>query len=79
MSEARCKAAICAGGCLDAIIVDNARELTEVAVKLVVNGLLDEDQEADIIDLYTRYEDEVKRRIETDHKLRSALKVIIGV
>ena len=79
MSEQQCKAAACLGGCLDAIVVDNTRELTEVGVKLAVGDLLSIEQLDSLIDLYTRYEAEVKRRTEADLKLRSALKVILNL
>ncbi len=38
-----CKAAVCGGGCLDAIVVDNFREVTDVAVNLAANSQLTED------------------------------------
>ena len=79
MTDQVCKAASCPGGCLDAIVVDNFRELTEVAIQLVVTGNLSEEQMDDIIDLYTRYEDEVTRRIEVDTAAQTKLKAIIGV
>jgi len=79
MSEQQCKAAACAGGCLDAIVVDNFRELTDVAVTLVANGLLTDEQLSDIIELYTRFENEVERRTEADMKARERLKEILNL
>lgn len=74
-----CKAAGCAGGCLDAIIVDNFRELTDVAVTLIANEVLTDDQLDDIIELYTRFESEVQRRTEADMKARERLKEILNL
>lgn len=78
MSEQQCKAAACAGGCLDAIVVDNFRELTDVTVTLVANGHLADQLDA-IIDLYTDFENEVKRRKKADREARSRLKEILGI
>ncbi len=79
MSAAACKAAACAGGCLDAIVVDNFRELTDVTVTLAANLLLTDDQLQDIIRLYTNYETEVERRTEADMKARERLKEILNL
>jgi len=79
MSEAACKAAMCAGGCLDAIVVDNFRELTDAAVTVAANNQLTEDQLLDIIDLYTDFESEVRRRKKADREARGRLKAILGL
>jgi hypothetical protein len=77
MSEAACKAAICVGGCLDAIVVDNARETAEATRELAANGALSDAQLADLIKLYTDFEKEVDRRAEADRRLRDATKKIV--
>ena len=77
MAEAACKAAQCIGGCLDAIVADNARETAQVAVKLSAAGVLRDDQLHDLIDLYTDFEKDVKRRKREDRELREKTKVII--
>jgi len=79
MSEAACKGAMCAGGCLDAMVVDELREVTDVVVSLLANDQLDDDQMEQIIDLYVEYEDEVDRRKEVDRRLlRRVKRVILG-
>lgn len=79
MSEQQCKAAACAGKCLDSIVVDNFRELSDVTVTLAANGLLTEDQLTEVISLYTRYEPEVQRRREADNAARDALLEILNL
>lgn len=77
MSQDETKAAACAGGCLDGIVVDNFRELTEVAVTLAANGRLDADQLEDMTVLYTEFETEVRRRKREDREAREQLKTIL--
>ena len=77
MSEQQCKGAMCINGCLDAIIVDNAREIAGTAALLAANNQLSEPQLDALIGLYTEFESEVKRRKRADRELREATKTII--
>jgi hypothetical protein len=61
-----CKAAICIRDCLDAIVVGNFQELGEAVYGLVVNEQLTEDQLTAVIDLFTDFESEIKRRKRED-------------
>lgn len=80
MPGGQCKAAACGGGCLDAIVVDNAREMTEVFVKLAASGALSEEQMEAGIDLFSDFEEEeVRRRKRQDRILRDKIKEILGV
>ena len=77
MSEAACKAAICIGGCLDAIVVDNAREVAEAARELASNGQLSDEQLEALTALYTEFEGAVDKRRMQDVRLREQTKKII--
>lgn len=74
-----CKAAICSGKCLDGIIVDNFRELTDVTVTLIANELLTDDQLDSIIELFTEFEEEIERRTEADIEAREQLLEILNL
>lgn len=79
MSNQACKVAVCAGSCLYTIVDDQTRELTEVIVKLAAANQLDEDELADVIDTFTRYEREVERRLKVDNELKLKLKAILDL
>lgn len=79
MPGPQCKAALCAGSCLDGIIVDNFRELTDVTVTLTANSLLTDEQMDEIIVLYTRYEGVVENHKKADREARERLKEILDL
>ena len=76
MTAAVCKAALCLGDCLDSIVVDNFRELTEVAVKLATTDNLTDEQLDDLILVYEDYSSEIKRRKKADRETRQRVKAI---
>ena len=79
MSADETKAAACAAQCVYGIIDPQFQELTGVVPTIVANGLSDDDQNADIIDLYTEFDKEVKRRKRRDKEALGKLKTILGL
>jgi len=79
MSEQQCKAAFCIGNCREAMVLPSLREAADVLVNLIAGGSLSEDQYGKIIEVATRYEDEVARRKRIDATVRDELKAIIGI
>ncbi len=79
MSNQACKAAACAGKCRGSMVVDEFRELSDVTAMLAANNHLSTEQLDEVIDLYTRYAEEVQRRKEADNRALGALKEILDL
>lgn len=79
MSEAACKTALCVEQCLYAIVDPEFKELAAATAMLAANNQLDDDQMAEIIDLFIQYDKEVKRRKKVDREARAQLKTILGL
>ncbi len=77
MSAGSCKAAVCSNHCLDSIVVDNFRELTNITGILAANDQLTDDQLDDIIELFTQFSVEVRRRKKADREARNELRAIL--
>lgn len=79
MSEAACKTALCVEQCLYAIVDPEFKELAASTANLAANNQLDDDQMAKIVDLFTKFDQEVKRRKRKDKEARAQLKTILGL